>query len=81
MQTFIVLFYNPYIHTIINLLTKTSIHSLGLAERIFSREEEMEREKQGRFLSTCLTVFVKFVCVFPSAYSSVRTCRKLETEN
>ena len=25
----------------------------SLAERIFLREEEMEREKQGKFLSTC----------------------------
>ena len=30
----------------------------------------MEIEKQGKFLSTCLTVCV---CVFPSACSSVRT--------
>ena len=60
MLTFIVLFYNPYIHTIINLLTKTSIHSLGLAQRIFSREEEMERNKVNFCLLVKLFLFASF---------------------
>ena len=37
----------------------------------------MEIEKQGKFISTCLTVCV---CVFPSAFSSVHTCRNLEID-
>ena len=45
-RTFVVLFYSPYIHTII-LINK---HAFG--GNNISGEEEIESEKQGKFLST-----------------------------